>query len=613
MNHLFPPPMRQFLCALRHAPQQLADSQVGAELWLSEAQAGLTQLEPLLLRSEQCDEWLRQLRLDFREIDKLLHNKAQQAAPERAEALEAVLRRYYAQLFALQQYELQRPTLSPMLPIDQLLKVAVNLLHGTVEVFELQQRIGSSAAYVAALARELEARQRLFDEISWPQPLNEALQQIHGGLGALIRFLESAESQALEDGIVLLGTGSTQFARLLEETLATVQPRYVPQDSLECWLRWVDFQYDLGPAVADALWQRLYHQAEDLGHRIQVARRSGLGVAEPELVARAEQLRSDLLERLQQCSAEPLPSAVVQEKLGPLFLALEPVTMALRGRADELQEQLKSAPRLLDLLELICQVDAGLLPPWVLRAELQQQLELQAQSQAAFENLGEAHLLPLIASHQPALQRLLLFCEDGNREHLLEGWKLLALTLPPLLQFDRQVRETIARSGKSGQQVTCVRCGLAQPPQRLCRSCQAILPQTELDNTVYQDIVGGDNGPAAQVADHLGDLIQGLAFGTATWEQVGDEILKQLDKLTATRTGFERELLQVMGKDHALDAYCQFFIVKLGQLSTTLLTMGESVKMRQMGPLQAQMTPYRELHEELQAFQTRIDEGLGKK
>ena len=90
------------------------------------------------------------------------------------------------------------------------------------------------------------------------------------------------------------------------------------------------------------------------------------------------------------------------------------------------------------------------------------------------------------------------------------------------------------------------------------------------------------------------------------------EIVNQLEILDKTRDRFEREVVKIMGRDESFDTYCQFFVICMGKLSQALTVLGEAAQTRQLTPLKAGLTSYRQLHEELIEFQKKITEGIGK-
>jgi hypothetical protein len=173
------------------------------------------------------------------------------------------------------------------------------------------------------------------------------------------------------------------------------------------------------------------------------------------------------------------------------------------------------------------------------------------------------------------------------------------------------VRREVAQKGKSGQQLTCIRCGHVQKPQKLCAECGGSMPQFQIEDLSYELVAGGMGGGKVNPADQLTDLVQGVTFGVSTWENVLQEILRQLDTLEKTRDRFEKDVVKMMGAENSLDAYCQFFVVRLGQLAQALLELQKAAEDRSIVTLKGGLSSYRQLHEELSEFQKRIAEGLG--
>lgn len=604
--------MRQLVCALHKHPEQVEESILQASHWLTSSLESLRLLKPVVLWSEEREETLRQAELDLKECQRLLKDGSR-PGPERGARLAEAVMSYYSHLFKLQKLESQRAAFSPVLSLDQLINLAFNVLQDKVDVFELRTRFPLAHADVLQMRAQIEARQALFEEVEFA--VEEPLRTVEGGMGAVAHYLETGERKALEEAIQLLGRGSGDLAHKLAEAEAQMRakPRHSPHDAVEYWIRLIELPTDLGENAMKQAWERLFQEVDAYQRAVEVGRRAGLAIAQPDLVREATLLAQHVREQLTALGAAG-PTEIA-EKLNPLWEALGAYRGGIQAALSELQIRFESAPRMLELVEILGQVEAGVLPAWVLQDEIQQR---QAEAEASLKALQESprapeNLVPLLASHDQAYQRLLLYCEDPQLAHLVEGWKLLALTMPPLMAFEKQVRRSLAQTGKSGQQVTCIRCGHVQIPGKVCTECGSTLPQLQIDDVQYEDISGaaassGEN----QVADRLIDLVQGLTFGVTTWEQIITEIVQQLQTLEKTRDRFERELVKIMGRDGSLDTYCQFFVICMGKLSQALTVLGEAAQTRQLTPLKAGLTSYRQLHEELIEFQKKISEGIGK-
>lgn len=619
--HVVPPmssflaaPLRQLICALKSHPDGVEESVQAANAWLAAAFDSLKRLGPVLLWSEATEEVLKQAELDLKEIQRLIAERYTPPA-DKAQALTQASLRYYSQLMQLQSAESQRPAVSPILSLDQLAKVALNLLAGHGDIFELQTRFPLAHADIMNLRGQWQLRKTLFPEVEWPAEIDEHLNQIEGGLGAVAQYLQSDQTRVLEDGVYLLAEGSSQYARqlLAGEAEMRAKFRFGRHDAIEVWLRLQEFPSDMGPSVIGPAWDRLFQEVEAFARLIQTSQRGGLAVAQPELMHAAGIVHRESLERLNAVGRQAMPPAEVAQLLNPVWDQMESFSRALQEAVGLLQKQFGGAPRVIELVEIMSQCAAGVMPAWVLRAEVEQRLKDQQATLAAMQEATGVPetMTPLLASHQQAYERILCYCEDSQVGHLLDGWKLLSITMPPLLAYDALLRQELARTGKSGQQVTCIRCGQIQTPGRACNACGASLPQLALDEVRYEDIAGGPQG-GESVADRLADLVAGLNFGSATWEQVILEIVDQLETLEKTRARFERELLRMMGREDSLDLYCQFFMVRLGQLSQALGDLAEAAEARQLVNLKAGLDSYRQLHEELIEFQNKITEGIGK-
>ncbi|MBS2039490.1 hypothetical protein JST97_31175 [bacterium] len=609
MSSFIAPPMRQLVCALHKHPERVDESLAKAADWIGSTLESLRLLKPVVLWSAETEESFRQAELDLKECQRLL--KDPRPAGERAARLAEAVMSYYAHTFQIQKLESLRPAFSPVLSLDQLIKVAFNVLQEKLDLFELRTRFPLAHADVLQMRQQLDVRRALFEDVQFPEELEEHMRTIEGGMGAVAQYLEQGQRQALEEAIQLLGRGSGDYVHRLNELHLT--QRYSPYDAVEMWARLVDFPSDLGGGVMQQAWERLFQEIDAYRRAVEVGRRAGLAIARPELVREALMLADHNRDQL--IGLGQITGPEVAEKLNPLWEAMGQYRGGVQAALSELQIKFESAPRMLELIEVMGQVESGVLPPWVLQDEIEQRQQQQQSALKALEESPQApeSLVPLLASHEQAFQRFLLYLEDPQLAHLVEGWKLLSLTLPPLLAFETQVRRSLAQTGKSGQSVTCIRCGHVQIPAKACSECGSALPQLQIDDVKYEDIAGGPGGSRdTQVADHLTDLVQGLAFGVTTWEQIITELVSQVQTLEKTRERFEREVVKIMGRDETLDTYCHFFVISMGKLSQALAVLGEAAQTRQLTPLKAGMTSYRQLHEELIEFQKKITEGIGK-
>lgn len=561
------------------------------------------------------EEVFRQAHLDLKEVQRLLGDDKAEAGG-RAQALEETLHRYHANLYKIQEWELQKKAFSPILPFDQLIKAAFNVLQQKCPPLELQTRFPAAVSYLANLRYETALRRTLYPEVEWPEALETGFVRMEGGLGAFGKYLETGTpAKTLEEGIQLLGRGSTDYAEQMEALQLAGRAKHSKHDSVEQWLRLREQPYDLGQEATGLLWQRLYFDTDQFFALVQRAKQSGLGVVEPELLKNAAMVHQQTVDRLANLSAEWPGLEAGKELLNTAWDLMDYLKQRIASRLAEVQKMVEPAPRMRELLDTLGQVQSGLLPTWLLQSDLQKRIAEQKKvveaMEAAPEKVNE-EILSLTRSHDVALQRMLLYCEDENADHLIEGWKLIALTLPPLIEFDRSARQAVAQKGTSSRSVTCVRCGEVQLPQKVCQKCGAALPQVQLDDVRYMDLAG-EQGPSGNPAEYLHELIAGLQLGGSSWEQIGGEIVKQLEVVDKTRERFEKEMLPMLGKDNNLDVYAQFLAVRLGQLTQCLLALLDAVNARNPLLMQGAIAPYRELFDEIGAFQARINEAIGKK
>ena len=615
MSSFISPPIRQLVCAWKTHPEGVEASKQDATAWITGCLDSLKRLRPLVIWTESIDELFNQAQLDLKEALRLVGER-QLAPADRADALAAAVVRYYGQLLQLQTEEASRPAFSPILSLDQLIKVAFNVLKNQCEVFEIQTRFGLVVSDIRQLRSQWNVRKSLFPDVKWAPSIDEHLDQIEGGLGAVAQYLEKGEVILLEEAIQLMGKGSSDYAEKVYASDAEMRAayRFSQHDAIECWLRLQEHPFDLGEEVTTQAWDRLFQEVDSYQRTVQTSKRAGLSVAQPELIEAAGVIHQEALDRLNYLSTHPLPAAEVAPMLNSPWEHMDGFRAAIRKALADLHAVFQGAPRMLELVELLGQCDAGLLPAWVLRDEINQRMEQHKLSLEAFAEAPQVpeSIPPLLESHEQAYQRLLLYCEDGKTEHLVEGWKLLSMTMPPLIAYEAQLRKGLSKTGKSGQQVTCVRCGEVQSPQKVCSKCGSSLPQLQIDEVHYEDISSTGEAPPVSVADHLIEMVDGLNFGSSSWDLIREEIVRQIGVLEKTRGRFEREAVAIMGRDESFDVYCQFFITRMGQLSQALMTLGEAAQGQQLVNLKSGLASYRQLHEELIEFQKKIAEGIRK-
>ncbi|MBT9588344.1 hypothetical protein IV102_33710 [bacterium] len=615
MNGYVALPIRHLVCALKTRPQDSKDYQSAAASWLIGCRESLELARPLVPWSAAADELFHQADLELKAALRAVEDP-HLFEEEKAEALEEAVTRYYGQLFQLQALERERPAFSPMSCLDQLIRVAFNVLQGRCPVYELQCRFPLLQTEVACWRRLDEVRRHLHTDLPWPPSSEEHLQVIEGGLGALSRFLEQGLPSLLEQAIQLLGKGSADYAQVLhglQAEMATRQ-RFSRHQAIEFWLLLQQHPDDWEQAITGPAWDRLFQEVDEALRILQIAQRAGLGITQPELLAGAARIHQQAFDYLGELAVRAREPQEVADLLNPAWDRLERLRQVVTAALADLQNRFGGAPRMLELLEMLGQAAAGQLAPWALKAELELRLR---QHQAMVDNLSAVpapqSTAPMLAAHERAFLRMLLFCEDEKVEHLVEGWKVLALTMPPLLAWEAQLRREISGKGKADPQLRCIRCGHLQKPQKVCAQCGGSMPMFQIDTEVdYQPVMGeAPVGGKVQVADHLSDLVQGLNFGATTWEHVTEEIQSQLKALDKARDSFEKEVVKMLGSGgEVLDTYSQFFLVRLGQLAQTLIEMGKAADRHDLVLLKGQLGAYSPLQDELLEFQKRITAGL---
>lgn len=589
-------------------------------------QQGIQMFELLhsgILRTDETEELIRQVRLEHEAQAEGLKLLQEAIAEKRPQALlkgTAQLRSSSTrllELFAqLQEKEHAELVYSPYPVIDHFVKTGINLLNGHLEPAALQARLNPVAALVGGLRGEVERFKLLYEQAALAGEAAQPLEQMEAGIGAALGYLQEPTSKkALEDSCKLLGGGSVNLAQVLArfDQAAAQAAKYSRHRVLE----------ELARAHQGAF-------PPELVARVQGAVQELLGTWLRELEGlRVHPLAAELEDGMKEAHSaweaarRALEAGGEFRELDNSFTQLADKLQALRARLEEEQGKYGGAPHLAALRQVIGRSLAGTLPKSELKASLGQYKEqhqaLVEQLQADASDPVTAELLTFLAAHGAAFQRMELFLEDGDKEHLRQGWQLIAVTLPRVMELSAQLRERFGLSKPSAgpAQVTCMRCGAGNHPDlRHCKQCNAILPKVTQQVTDYHEITGGPEldipqanpGPANLIA--LEQLARAAEAGQVTRKEVGQLLDQMLTHADRTRQNFEKQVIGLMGRDSTFDAYAQFFAIKMNLFVQGLMQMRSFADGAQLSALISGLAACKEAGEELEVFQERIQKAL---
>ncbi len=576
-----------------------------------------------ILRTDETEELIRQIRLEHQAqvealklLDEAVKEKRPQSLLKGTEQLRSSSTRLLELFGRLQEKEHTELVYSPYPVIDHFVKTGINLLNGHLEPVALQDRVAPVAALVQGLRGEAERFGLLYEQEALAGEARKWLEQMEAGLGAAMAWLqETSNKKVLEDSCKLLGAGSVQLAQVLArfDQTAAQSAKFSRHRVLE----------ELARA----------HQGSfppELKARVQTAVQELLGAWLRELEGlRLHPLANEMDIQMQEAHSaweaarRALEAGGQFAELDAAFTALAEKLLALRARLEEESVKYGGAPHLARLREVIGRALAGTLPKSELKASLGQYKEqhqsLVDQLQADAGDPVTAELLTFLAAHGAAFQRMELFLEDGDQEHLRQGWQLIAVTLPRVMELSAQLRERFGLHKPDGgpSQVTCLRCGTGNHhDQRYCKQCNAILPKVNQSVTEYTEITGGPEldipqanpGPANLVA--LEQICRAAEASQLSRQEVGILLDKMLANADRTRQNFEKQVIGLMGRDSTFDAYAQFFAIKMNLFVQGLMQMRTFADGAQLSALLSGLAACKEAGEELEVFQERIQKAL---
>lgn len=532
----------------------------------------------------------------------------------------------------------EQPIYSPNPVYDAFIKSGVKVLEKQLSTERLADRF-------AGLLPELQKVERLvglFPKLHQAPPelvsaLEQGLQGLKTGYGAVSTYLENSDETALTDGLKLLGSSSViladQFSKA--ESLASNNVLYSTFRPMEEWLRLKNYlaqnPQDQVPepwtvaTVAQIffVWDFLLDQAGRLKlHPLLVGSES-------------EQLLSD--QALGEFwDARVRGDALLAELNGPgILTSPDQAWLQLAKPAEQLQqavevthkalehqmEPFRELPQLEQIVTLKEQVKRGEVNPRVLAEAFQAQIDkveelLQSVERGNDPFSGEFRdLLPL---HRSAFIGMLENLESGDWEGLDARWQGVLTTLPHLANLSKTLRQRLSSQGSASKQITCLRCQAKNDPfRRVCSTCGANLPTVvqKVQNYSELDLQEGREGGALPTVNPsalelLESMVRGLEQNQTSKKDASEALKLLIEDVDRQRKMFTQKLLPMMGKDDMLDAYLRYFAQGMGQYFANLMQMLDAVEDGALARIHSCLAETRETLETLEEMKERVDGAL---
>ncbi|MCD6310061.1 MAG: zinc ribbon domain-containing protein, partial [Candidatus Eremiobacteraeota bacterium] len=157
-----------------------------------------------------------------------------------------------------------------------------------------------------------------------------------------------------------------------------------------------------------------------------------------------------------------------------------------------------------------------------------------------------------LQEQKEGLEELKLYLEDSNKEHLVEGWRMIDSGVRVIIGMKpQQASEGITRT-----MIPCIKCGtLNMPEVQYCINCGAFIPFAKMiasEREGFSVKEGEEGRPESIMAKNISilhDLVQRLENNQASIEEfetiVGDLRRQAQD----TRTHFENKILPNLTTD----------------------------------------------------------------
>lgn len=526
--------------------------------------------------------------------------------------------------------ERQLPRQSPMPLINRLINIGINVREGILQPLVLRKNFGA----VVRTVRNLQLNHQRFRSLHHlPPALQESwaeqFQRLQAGLGAIARYLETGADTALVDALKLLKFSSQVLMQRLAEMdeIARSEVRYSRIVALDELL-----------AAADGLRAGLIESGVVCMAAECLRSLGGFYASALDTVAtfplafalrqELDKLRSameDLQERafpwMERLRTDPESAARDSDTLEELRVRFEAASAAHQNLQDALAasaEALRGAPQIEAVVEALGRLTSRSIPTWHVVDRVQHFLALREElvGQIDASDPGAlAEMRAVLTEQARAVEGMVRYLDDRDERHLCDGFLRLCAIHPRCMEMQAALR-TGAEAQKQAREraIPCLRCGARNiSTSRFCIGCKAMLPLPAADETLYTDIVGGEEVVGMPANLLRLQSIQDRADCGEDLATLATEISAFRDQLRAVALDFDRGLGDRIkrGDNRVLTEFATSFRTLLDELLhgvTDMLVSAQNNHLDQMRRgYETALAAGQEMHETHKVFQ----EGLG--
>lgn len=565
----------------------------------------------------------------------VLREKLQDFLSSRRRCLE-----YFQEFNGLAQ---QQPIYSPVPSYDSFVKSGIKVLKGQLDKQRLADKFPSLFPDLQKAQQSIGLLSKLHPiPTELEQALNQGLQGLQTGYGAIHRFLQKDDMAALEDGLKLLGSSSTILSAQLKkaEEMSKTESRYSRFRPLEEWLRLKAYLNDkphdksipstwINNTLSQVfyLWDFLLAQGQSVLNEPLLKDLSFENGVTQEILDDNFQQR----ERA---------NVLVKQLMGPALLSSEDgVWLEFSPVIEKLQDSLEVSHRALEEqmmpfrelpgLENIVKMKEGVKTGSVSNEDFRTELESQIEKvEELIRSVGEQkdpvsrELRDLLPVHRGAFLGM-LECLETEDWYSLDGlWQGMLTTLPNLAVLSQALRARVSAVTSTSLLISCLRCQAKNDPgRRVCSSCGASLPTVIQRTQSFSEIDLEEGKPQSETSSSsvtvtprtlelLESLVEGQEQRRVKKEDAAEALTLLIDSLNNQRQMFSQKLLPLMGKEKDLDAYLRFFAQAMGRYLNSLVTLHTKVEAGAVQDLRASLSECRETLETMDQMKELIDGSL---
>ncbi len=409
----------------------------------------------------------------------------------------------------LDELERRIPRASPMPLINRVILIGRNVRDGLVPRQLLQELFGGVSSTAQNLAETFTRFCALHEApAGLTQEWASAYKQLEAALGALATYLTRGSGKALDDALVLLGTSTRRLMGPLTrmDEISRNDVSWSKLVALDELLKAVTLagRGTVPPSIVQQTAGRLrtlgglYASALDTVPRFPLAFMVSSEVHA--LQEAMELLGSTALPWMATLRDDPVLAIRDSATVSMLATRFETASTAHEQLQDALArhvEALHGAPQLQEIVELLGRLTSESVDPAYVIERVNHYLDMQQDLINQIDETGNPDLTgmrTLLAEQTAALEEMGRYLEEHDESHLRNGFLRLTAIHPATMELASASRAAAEAQREARERtVSCLRCGASNlASNRYCTHCNATLPTTTLDDTVYTDIHGGE-------------------------------------------------------------------------------------------------------------------------